>query len=56
MRNNFVELCRIWVSGSEDVVENMSYLELLRPPCSVERYHLCNFERVDHGEHSCEVI
>ena len=26
------------------------------PPYSVERNHLCNFERGHNGEHSCEVI
>ena len=43
------------------VAEEMSfkiflYLELWQPSCSVERVHLCNFERGHHGEHSCEVI
>ena len=32
------------------------YLELYWPSFSVERNHLCNFERGHHGEHLHEVI
>ena len=39
-----------------DVVQKISYLQLWRPSCSVERNHLCKIERGHHGEHSCEVI
>ena len=57
MRNNSVNLFRIWASGSgEDVVLKSSYLELWPPFCSVEQNHLCNFERGHHGEHSCELV
>ena len=35
---------------------DVSYLELWRPSCSVEKNHLCNFGRGHHGEHSCEVV
>ena len=57
MRNNSVNLFRIWASGSgEDVVLKSSYLELWPPFCSVEQNHLCNFERGHHGEHSCELM
>ena len=56
MRRNSVKIFGIWVSGSGDVVKNISYLELWQPSCSMERNHLCNFERGQHEEHSCEVI
>ena len=57
MRNNSMNLFKIWASGSGgDVVLKISYLELWRPSCSVEQNHLCNFERGHHWEHSCEVI
>ena len=52
-----MNLFQIWASGSgEAVILKIFYLEFLRPSCSVEQNHLCNFERVHHGEHSCEVI
>ena len=56
MRNNSVNLFRISASGSGDVFQKISYLELWQPSCSVEWNHLYNFERGHHGEHSCEVI
>ena len=57
MRNNSVKLFKIWVSGSGgDVVLKIFYLELWWPFCSVDRNHLCNFERGHHGEDSYEVI
>ena len=57
MRNNSVQLFRIWASGSGgDVVYKICYLELWWPSCSVELIHLCNFERGHHEEHLCEVI
>ena len=55
--NSSVKLFWIWTCGSGgDVFEKISYLELWQPSCSVERNHLCNFERGHHGEHSCEVL
>ena len=55
MKNNSVNLFRIWTSGSGgDVVFNISYLELWLPSWSVEQNHLCNFEKGHHGKHSCE--
>ena len=56
MRNNSVNLFRIWASGSGDVVYKISYLELWPPSCPVEQNNLCTFEREHHGEHSCQVI
>ena len=55
--NNSMKLYRILVSGSGgDVILKISYLELWWPSCSVERYHLCKFEKGHNGEHSCEVL
>ena len=34
----------------------ISYLELLKPLCLVERNHLCNFDRRDHEEQFWEII
>ena len=51
-----MKLFWIWTSGSAAVISKISYLELWQPSCSVERNHLCNFERGHHGEHSCEVL
>ena len=52
----FCEIILNLVIGSgADVVKKISYLELWRPSCMVERNHLCNFERGHAGEHSCEV-
>ena len=36
--------------------KGISYLELWRPFCSVERNHLCNFGRRYHEEQLCEII
>ena len=36
--------------------KDISYLGLLWASCSVERNHLCNFKKGQHGEHSCEVM
>ena len=56
MRNISEKLFWIWTSGSVDVVEDVSHLELWQPLCSVERNHICNFCRGHYGEHSCEII
>ena len=57
MRNNSVKLFWIRDSGlGGDVVKKISYLELWQSSCSVEWYHLCNFGRGHHREHSCEAI
>ena len=34
----------------------MSYLELLKPLCTVDWNHLCNIGRGHHKEQSCEII
>ena len=36
--------------------KDISYLELWRPHCSVERNHLCNFGNRHHKEQFCELI
>ena len=36
--------------------EDISYLELWQPFCSVEWDHLCNFGRGCYGEQFCEII
>ena len=35
---------------------NISYIELWRPLCSLERNRLCNFGRRHHEEQFCEII
>ena len=35
---------------------DISYLELWKPLCSMERNHLCNFGRRHHEEQFCEII
>ena len=35
---------------------DISYLELWKPICSMERNQLCNFGRRHHEEHFCEII
>ena len=37
-------------------LKDISYLELWKPFCSVERKHLCNFGRGYFEEQFCEVI
>ena len=37
-------------------VKDISYLELWRPSCSVERNHLCFFGRKCYEEQFCEII
>ena len=56
MRNSSIKNFEMWAGSSGDTVSKISYLELWQPSCSVERMHLCNFERGHHREHSCEVI
>ena len=57
IRNNSVNLFRIWASGSGgDIVKKISNQELRWPSCSVERKHLFSFERRHHWEHSYEVV
>ena len=52
MRNNSVNLLRIWTSGLGDVVYKIFYLELWRSSCSVVWNHLCNIGEGHFGEHS----
>ena len=56
MRNNSVMFFLIWISGSGDIVQKTSYLELWQSSCLMQQNHLCNFGRWQHGEYSCEVI
>ena len=51
-----VKLYGIWTSGSEDVIKDISYLELWQPLCSVDQNHLCNFGRRCHEVRFCEII
>ena len=37
-------------------LKDISYLELWQPLCSVEKNHLCNFDRGHHVEQFCEII
>ena len=36
--------------------QDISYLELWQPFCSIERNHLCNFGRGCYEEQVCEII
>ena len=36
--------------------KDISYPELLRPLCSAEQNHLCNFERCHHEQQFCDII
>ena len=44
------------VVQEEMLFEDISYLELLQPLCSVDQNHLCNFGRVHREEQFCEII
>ena len=44
------------VVQEEMSLKDISYLELLQPIFSVERNHLCNFDRRHHEEQFCEKI
>ena len=38
------------------VFKNISYLELWRPVCSVQRNHSCNFGKEHFEEQFCEIV
>ena len=40
----------------EKSFKDISYLELLQPPCSVDWNNLCEFGRRHHEEQSCEKV
>ena len=40
----------------EMLFNDIYYLELWQPLCSVELNHLCNFGRAHHEEQFCEII
>ena len=44
------------VIQEETLLKDISYPELWKPFCSVERKHLCNFGRVYYEEQFCEII
>ena len=54
--NFLVKIFWIWTSSSGDFIENISYLELWGPICSVEQIHLCYFSRGHYEEHFCWII
>ena len=48
---------RIWTSGSEgDVIKRHFLSRALKPLCSADRNHLCNFDRRHDEEQFCEII
>ena len=58
MGNIHVKLCEKFgpVVQEEMSFKDISYLELWRPFCYVERKHLCNFGRGYQEEKFCEII
>ena len=57
MRNNSVIFLKIRPAFQEEISFNdISYLELWQPLCSMEWNHLCNFGKVHHEEQFCEIF
>ena len=57
MGNIHVKLYEIWRLVQEEMsFQDISYLELWQPLCSVYWNHLCNIGGRHHEEQSCEII
>ena len=56
IRNNFGNYFEFGPTVQEMSFKYISYLDLWKPFCSVERNHLCNLSKGQHEEQLCEIL